>query len=212
MRNKTRTLFVLMASALLTSQVSAVRMGLIVVFPDGIIYQKCLDAQNGASGYDILEQSGLNITWSPSVRYGHQLCAINSLGCSKDNCNCNRNSAYWNVYLKRVGYSEWEYPDSIESRFDAGTTCQEHYCAKEGDIIGLKYSTYQDTPFSYRLGDVCTEDTGKDIHIKKNTVSPQVAGQVVFFNTQRTFSLTILGGFFIVAVLLGTVRYVRKRR
>jgi hypothetical protein len=211
MRNKTKALVLLGITILLSSQVSAVRMGLIAIFADGTIYQKCLDVENGASGYDILEQSGLSITWSPSIRYGHQLCAINGLGCPADNCHCNQKGDYWNFFLKRIGYSDWEYPDSIESRFDAGSTCQEHYCAKEGDIIGLKYSFYQNTPFPYRFGDICPIDTTNDLHVKRNT-APLAVGQVVSADPQKTFSFFILAGFFFVAVLLGTVRYVKKRK
>jgi hypothetical protein len=211
MRNNTKALVLLGIAFLLILQVSAARMGLVVIFPNGTIYQKCLDAENGASGYDIMEQIGLSISWSQSIRYGHQLCAINGLGCPKDNCNCNQKNNYWNFFLKRIGYSDWEYPDSLESRFDAGTTCQEHYCAKDGDLMGFKYTFYRDTPFPYRFGDVCPVDTALDLHIKKNA-APRVAGQVISADPQKTFSFFILAGFFVVAVLLGTVRYVRKRR
>ena len=196
---------------LLSCQVFAARMGLVAIFPDGNIYKKCLNVENGASGYDILEQSGLSITWSPSIRYGHQLCAINGIGCPKDNCNCNQKSNYWNFFLKRIGYSDWEYPDSIESRFDAGSTCQEHYCARDGDMLGLKYTFYRDTPFPFKFSDICPPDTGSDLSIKKNK-APLAVGRVVSADPQKTFSFIILGGFFVVAVLLGTVRYVRKRR
>ena len=211
MPNRTQALLLLGITLLISCQVFAVRMGFVATFPDGNIYKKCLDVENGASGYDILDQSGLDITWSPSVNWGHQLCAINGIGCPKDNCHCNLKSDYWNFYLKRIGFSDWEYPDSIESRFDAGTTCQEHYCAKEGDIIGLKYSFYQNTPFPYRFGDICPTDTTQDLHIKRNN-APRAVGQVISIDPQKTFSFTILGVFFVVAVLLGTVRYVRKRK
>jgi hypothetical protein len=211
MRKKANGLILLGIFIVLSFNASAARTGLIVIFPNGTIYQKCLDAENGASGYDILEQTNLSISWSPSIRFGHQLCAINGLGCPVDNCNCNQKSTYWNFYLKRIGYSDWEYPDSIESRFDAGATCQEHYCAKEGDLIGLKYGIYRDTPFPYRYGDVCTPDSSLDLHVKKNA-APRVAGQVVSLDPQKAFSFMILWGFFVVALLLGTVRYVRKRR
>jgi hypothetical protein len=184
---------------------------LLAIYPDGKIYMKCIDAENGASSYDILEQSDLAVTWAPSIRFGHQLCAIDGLGCPPENCHCNQDSMYWNVYLKRIGYSDWEYPDPIESKFDGGTTCQEHYCAKEGDILGLKYSVYKDTPFPYRIQDICPEDTSNDIHVKKNA-APRVAGQVIGLDTQKTFSFGILGVFFILAMFIGTVRYVKKRR
>jgi len=62
------------------------------------------------SGFDILEQSGLNITWSPPTQYGHKLCAINGTGCPVNNCYCNRDSMYWNFYLKRIGYEEMGIP------------------------------------------------------------------------------------------------------
>ena len=211
MHNKTKTLVLLGITALLACEVSAFRIGLVAIFPNGTIYQKCLDADNGASGYDIMEQSGLFVSWSPSVRYGHQLCSINGLGCPADNCHCNQNSDYWNFFLKRIGYDDWEYPDSIESKFDGGTTCQEHYCAKEGDIIGLKYTFYMNTPFPARFADICPADTTGDLHVKKN-IAPRAVGQVVSIDPQKTFSFMILGGFFVVALFLGTVRYVRKRR
>ena len=211
MPNKTHALVLLGITILLSCQVFAIRMGLVVTFPDGNIYQKCLDVENGASGYDILDQSGLDISWSPTISWGHQLCAIKGIGCPTDNCHCGQQSNYWNFYLKRIGYSDWEYPDSIESRFDGGKTCQEHYCAKDGDILGLKYTFYRDTPFPFKFSDICPADTGSDQHIKKNT-APLAVGQVVSANPQKTFSFIILAGFFVVTVLLGTVRYVRKRK
>jgi hypothetical protein len=211
MRNKTTALVLLGISILLSCQVFAVRMGLVAIFPDGNIYKKCFDVENGANGYDILEQSGLDVTWSPTINWGHQLCAINGTGCPKENCQCNQKSNYWNFYLKRIGYSDWEYPDSIESRFDAGKTCQEHYCARDGDIIGLKYSFYRDTPFPFKFPDICPADTAKDIRIKKNA-APRVVGRVVSADPQKTFPFIVLGVFFVVAVVLGTVRYVRKRK
>jgi len=195
---------------LLCLPASAVRVGLLAVFPDGKIYQKCIDAEPGASGFDILEQSGLNITWSPPTQYGHKLCAINGTGCPVNNCYCNRDSMYWNFYLKRIGYEEWEYPDPIESKFDGGNTCQEHYCAKEGDILGLKYSVYRDTPFTYRFQDICTDNRTNDIHVKKN-IPPPVVGHVTQSDIQKTFSFGVLGAFFVIALLIGTIRYVKKR-
>ncbi|MFZ2456489.1 MAG: hypothetical protein WAX07_08430 [Candidatus Altiarchaeia archaeon] len=210
MRNIIHALILLEIMILLSCQVYAVRMGLVAIFPDGTIYQKCLDAENEASGYDILDQSGLSISWGQSIRWGHQLCAVNRLGCPKDSCPCNQKSKYWNFYLKRIGYSDWEYPDSIESMFDAGSSCQEHYCARDGDIIGLKYGTYGDRPYSYKFPDICPADTGSDLHVQKKE-RPRAVGFVVA-SPQNAFSLTVLVVLFVVCVLLGTVRYVRKRK
>lgn len=211
MRKTFGILLLLWITALAAGHASAARVGLVAVFPNGTIYQRCLSVEAGASGYDILEQSGLSITWSPSIRFGHQLCAINGLGCPESNCNCNRKSTYWNFFLKRPGYADWIYPDSIESRYDAGSTCQEHYCGRDGDIIGLKYGYYQDTPYPYRFQDICPADTGKDIQVRKDA-PPKVVGRVVSIDPEKTFSFILLGGFFLIALLLGTVRYVRRRR
>ncbi|MEA3255280.1 MAG: hypothetical protein U9Q22_05550, partial [Candidatus Altiarchaeota archaeon] len=62
---------------LLTCNVDAVKVGVVVQFPDGEVFKECRTVSEDTNGYDIMQGTDLDITWSAPGPWGHGLCAIN---------------------------------------------------------------------------------------------------------------------------------------
>jgi hypothetical protein len=133
----------------LCASAAATQVGVVVEYPDGRIFSTCLAAEEDADGYALLEETGLGFNWSISELYGHGLCGIEDVGCSAEDCWCT--DKYWGFYVKK-GDGPWEYS---AVGFDGGATCQEHYCAKDGDLVGLAYGAYGTKPAEKTFEEVC---------------------------------------------------------
>ncbi len=130
---------------------SAVRVGVVVGSS-----MECVDAVNGSSGYDVLQSADLSMAWSYFPLLGHALCSINYVGCPASNCFCNSTS-YWNFYSRGENDSAWVYS---AVGFDGGFSCADHYCAKDGDLLGFGYGPYGTVPQDYSFGVVCCSAPG----------------------------------------------------
>jgi hypothetical protein len=147
----------ILCAFLLAHAASAARVAVVIDMPDGSI-TKCVPASENENGYDVLEDAGERAVWSYyGSALGHGLCGINGLGCPASNCYCG-SSAYWNFYVKEPGKA-WEYS---RVGFDGGSSCSEHYCASDGDMIGFEYGSYGSQPEDYSFDDVCCEMPGDD--------------------------------------------------
>ena len=117
----------------------AVEVGLVVEFPNNT-YTECLTVEEASSGYDTLRSSSLDLTWSDKTVWGHALCKINGIGNKPTLSGCEWKDDVWNFYLLQD--NRWTY---MPVGFDAPGSCWyphkagTHYCAKEGDVIGLAY-------------------------------------------------------------------------
>lgn len=148
MKMDKKTLWVLVI--LLVGNVDAVRVGVVVEFPDADVFTKCLSVDEDTNGYDVMQETGLDIGWSDPSEYGHAMCRIEDIGCPSSNCWCEYPS-YWNFYIKS-GDDSWSYSPV---GFDGGESCSEHYCAKEEDVLGFAYGGYGTEPSDIPFADVC---------------------------------------------------------
>ncbi|MFH1788512.1 MAG: carboxypeptidase-like regulatory domain-containing protein [Candidatus Altiarchaeota archaeon] len=141
---------------------SAVRVGVVVEFPDGAVTTECIETPAGTDGYQLMEKTSLNIAWSDGGVWGHGLCGINGTGCPSDDCYCNTEK-YWSFHVLNQG--AWSY---MPVGWDAGDTCWNgdlnsfdgHYCAQEGEVVGYAYGAWGTKPVHKSFEDVCP-DTGK---------------------------------------------------
>ena len=147
-----------MCSLLLVYAASAARVAVVVKFPDQT-QTRCVTAPQGTDAYRILEDLDFNAAWSYyGQSLGHGLCGISGTGCPSTNCYCNSNE-YWNFYTKQGSD-----PASTYSQvgFDGGSSCNEHYCAVDGGMIGLGFGAYGTEPGSYQFNEVCCAMPGDE--------------------------------------------------
>jgi hypothetical protein len=148
-------------TAMLIATAQAVRVGVVVTFPDGNTYTQCISIAENASAYEIMRETAIPTGWSSDPMWGHGLCSINNTGCPEDNCYCT--SDYWGFYISTSG--TWQYSPV---GFDAGESCWNgdwnswdgHYCAKEGQLIGFAYGPYGTKPKTSSFSSACQEGTG----------------------------------------------------
>lgn len=174
--------------------VGAVRVAVFVDIPDQDTFTKCLSVDSDTNGYEILEKTGLDIEWSTPGPWGHALCSIEGIGCPSSNCFfCDASAGgtiYWNFYIKESEKDSWSYSPV---GFDGGTSCSEHYCAKEGDALGFAYGPYGTKPGSYSFNDICPSKKGErgieefDISItpKELSVGKEIRIMIKDENTDR---------------------------
>lgn len=155
-------IIILLLLVLALSALACADVGVVVEFPNGTIHSKCADASDGRSAYDILERTDLDIDWSGDGTYGRALCMINGVGDPVSGDACAWGSDYWGFYLSLNGTS-WDYSPV---GFTAGgcwnrdsESFDGHYCAQDGDTIGLAYGGYGTKPKSMDFEDVCMEDS-----------------------------------------------------
>jgi hypothetical protein len=143
-----RLLLLLAGLALLAAAADAARVGVVVEFPEGGTFMKCVDAGDKADAYEILQESGAAVTWTKDAEYGHGICAILDVGCQDSGCVCR--SRHWNFFVNRNG--AWT---MSPVGYDGGSGCQEHYCAREGDVLGFTFSSKGDPPGDASYRTVC---------------------------------------------------------
>ncbi len=147
---------------LLAIQVNAIKVGVVIRYPGGTEFTKCVSVSEGTDGYEVLQETGLDIDWLYfDSSLGHGLCGIESIGCPSSNCWCGGDS-YWGFMIKGYGESDWTYSPV---GFDGGDSCWNgeltswdgHYCAESGDLLAVAYGTYGTQPSSYDFDDICGE-------------------------------------------------------
>lgn len=142
----------------LAASSSATRVGVVVDLP-GQVYTKCVTVAEDADAYEVLGETDLDLTWKYySFSLGHGLCKIEDVGCPSSNCFCD-STKYWGFYTKKHSETTWSYSPV---GFDGGASCSEHYCAENGDIIGLAYGVYGTTPTEKTFSDICCSLPGDE--------------------------------------------------
>ena len=166
MEHNLKFFLILIVSALvLAGSASSARIAVVIEYPEGGTYKKCVTAEESANAYDVLKKSGIDTQWSNPGDAGHFLCAINDIGCPQENCLCSDKS--WNFYIKEAAKDSWEYSMKL---YDGGTSCDEHYCAKDGDMLGFAYGPYGTEPGSYIYKAICPP-IGKETDTNDYTVT-----------------------------------------
>jgi len=158
MKNKRKIALWALFTTLITTNAGAVTVGVLAEFPNGEVYTKCLDMPENTNAYEVLQATELVIEWSELTQWGHGLCMIHNIGCPSSNCYCS--SSYWGFLIAEKGNTAWNY---MPVGFDGGENCWNrdynsydgHYCAHEGDVIGLIYGSYGDVPSFKTMGEIC---------------------------------------------------------
>ncbi|GEM_PF-1002773 len=83
------------------------RTGLVIQFADGTLVTSCVDLGGLAlNGYDLLQQSGLDLSVYYDANQDVAVCSINDQGCSADHCFC-QFPDYWSYWHMEDG--KWVY-------------------------------------------------------------------------------------------------------
>jgi len=128
--------------------VNAAEVCVVVDYKDGEPDSKCIDIDEGKDGYELLEEIGWSLLWTPDSFYGRMLCKINDVGTDVDAGTgyCEYTGDFWNFVL--VDGNEWGH---MPVGLTGGDTCWNrdfswsdwskvvHYCTKDGDTIGLAF-------------------------------------------------------------------------
>jgi hypothetical protein len=155
---KIKPLIALTCLLLLINFAEAARVAVVVDLHNQT-YTKCVTVSDNADAYKVIQETSLDIAWSYfGGSLGHGLCGINEVGCPSENCYCDA-SKYWGFYVKQKTSGSWSYS---QTGFDGGTSCSEHYCAKDGDMIGLAYGEFGTKPTEYEYNEICNTKKAKD--------------------------------------------------
>lgn len=189
-----KKIFLMFIIFLSINSVNAIRVGVVVEFPNDAVFTECIDVEKNANTYEILQKSTLKTTWSFHTQYGHSLCAIFDTGCPTDNCFCS--TKYWNFYTKKLREDSWSYSPV---GFDGGSSCSEHYCARDGDLLGFMYDIYGKKPREFSFVDICpkTEET-------TTIEEPGIIGRVIALPAEN---LGYISGAVLFLLLIGYFVY-----
>jgi hypothetical protein len=129
-------------------------VGVIAEFPNGTVYSDCVKVSDGKNVYQILQETDLDAGWSDDGMWGRALCMINGVGSEPSGDACSDWSSYWAFSLSLDTDNDWTAHSPVG--FTAGSCWNRdhetpsydgHYCAKDGDVIGLHYT--DDFPSGY---------------------------------------------------------------
>jgi len=189
-------LFILMASSAYAAEV-----GVVISFPEHDI-TKCLEVAEGMSGFDLLDGS-FQALWAEHALFGHQLCMIEGVGDTVSFDACEYSGKYWGFSTYDDG---WQY---MPVGFDGGscwngdfTSYDGHYCAKEGDVVGLHYGEFGQYPTVISFEDIC----GPNNQVK------QTDEPVIYVKSHSQTNMALLLGILalivvIIALLLMIIRH-----
>jgi hypothetical protein len=182
---------VILALLALTSSISAERVGVYVEFPNGAVYKDCVTAERNADAYEILQQTGLAITWTSHPKFGHSICSIFEYGCAENGCVCTRK--HWNLFTQDAG-GVWTYSTV---GYDGGNSCREHYCAKEGDVLGFNFNYDGSAPSNATYSDLCPPEQEK-------ITQPDIIGNAIAFPAKNAGYLSAA---LVIVLLIGYFVY-----
>lgn len=126
---------------LLASIVYGVNVCVVVQYPDLTSDVECIDIEENADGYEVLEGTSLDLIWKYWDFYqSHTLCKIGDIGRDEDPCfGDHLDDDYWNLNL--IDNNKWVH---TSYGFDGPGGCSVHYCATQNNHIGLAYGYNED--------------------------------------------------------------------
>ncbi len=147
---------VFLIGLLCIAAVSAAEVCIVVQMEDDKAEGDCLNVAEGTSGFELLEQSDLDFTWSDEGAFGRALCKIEGKGDNVIGTSCAWGSNYWGFYIINDG--EWAY---MPVGFSGGNCWNKdlesfsgHYCAEDDDVIGFRYGEFGTLPDMLRVEEV----------------------------------------------------------
>lgn len=149
-----KTLILILTSILIVQLVNAAEVCVIAYYPTGEADSKCISIEEGKSGYELMEEIGWSLLWSPESAFGRMLCKINDVGTDVSGQYCAYNGDFWNIVLNRN--KEWIH---LPIGLDAPGGCWNydmnswdgHYCTKNGDVLGLAFGPAGSKPEMFKV-------------------------------------------------------------
>lgn len=141
---------------LLIGSASATRVGLIVEFPNGTNYVKCLNVAADVNGKVVLESGGFTVTGSTHPDWGFFLECIDGV--------CSDTTNYWAYGIAKAGETSWTHaPVGIGPGGSFNSYCwnrdyssyEGHYCAVEDDVLGFAYGGWGVEPSFLDINQIC---------------------------------------------------------
>ncbi|MEM3370962.1 MAG: hypothetical protein QXW00_03135 [Candidatus Woesearchaeota archaeon] len=123
---------VLIMALFLAAFASASNVALIVQLPNGTTLERCVNIEEGTSGYSIFQKSGIRSKWTYTVGLGHFLSEVEQYkGSDAD--------GYWTFFIYDKSSGAWK----VSPVGSDGGSCWNgdfnsysgHYCARNGDMI-----------------------------------------------------------------------------
>lgn len=110
------------------------RAGLVVQFADGKLMTSCVDLGGQTfSGYELLQQTGLDLSVYYDANQDVAVCSINDQGCSADHCFC-QFPEYWSYWHMEEG--KWVYSGRGSS----------DYAVQSGSVEGWVWGSGEPPP------------------------------------------------------------------
>lgn len=110
------------------------RAGLVVQFADGSLMTSCVDLGGQTfSGYELLQQTGLDLSVYYDANQDVAVCSINDQGCNADHCFC-QFPEYWSYWHMEEG--EWVYSGRGSS----------DYAVQSGSVEGWVWGSGEPPP------------------------------------------------------------------
>lgn len=115
---------------------------------------ECIEIDEGKNGYELLNELGWDLVWTPETAYGHMLCKIDDIGTDVSGSYCAYSGEFWNLVLARDG--EWLHmPVGLDGpggcwNYDANSW-DGHYCTKDGDVLAFSFGAAGAEPDMFRF-------------------------------------------------------------
>jgi len=126
---------------------ASAKVGVLVEFPGGDLYIDCVDISENSSAYSILQKTSLELDWTNDGAWGRALCKIDDTGSDPAGDSCSDWSSYWAFSLSLNKDSSWTTHAPVGftmggcwNRDYTTPSYDGHYCAQDGDVIGLHYT------------------------------------------------------------------------
>ncbi|MBI2654209.1 hypothetical protein HYX02_05370 [Candidatus Woesearchaeota archaeon] len=151
----------MLVTIILTNTALAAKVGVVVEFKNGDVYKECIDAVENTDGYDLLQKTKLSILWSPQSAFGQLICKINGEGTNVQGNFCEFFGEFWNFNIAKN--NDWAHspvghngPGGCWNRNE--NSFVGHYCTREGDVLGYKFTDSGAPPF-ISFDDICNTKT-----------------------------------------------------
>jgi hypothetical protein len=153
----------------------AAEVGVVVDFPDQKTHIECIQTSSGTNGYNLLRDLSISTLWSSPGSFGHQLCKVKGTGDDVSGNSCSYSGQYWRFLIQKN--NNWDY---MPVGVDGGSECWNgdfatnpdpfaplsHYCARDGDVIGLSYGEFDDPlPSTKTFDEICNTLEISDVKV-----------------------------------------------
>lgn len=165
--------------------VNAAEVCVVAYYPSGEADSKCIDMAEGKNGYNLMQEVGWSLLWSPNTTYGHMLCKIKDIGTEVSGNFCAYSGDFWNIVLNRN--NKWVH---LPVGLDAPGNCWNydinswdgHYCTKDGDVLGFAFGSAGSKPemFKANITKVYVDgEKQKESNVRRGKITDVFPGSTV---------------------------------